>query len=77
MCIFLIWVKREKPLLPCLPVPALFMHLTYRGLHRERCGPTGSSTGSFSTTTMVKESFTAGNKQVSPKGQAGYLMRGY
>ena len=30
-----------------------------------------------STTTMVKESFTAGNKQVSPKGQAGYLMRGY
>ena len=38
---------------------------------------TGSHTGSFSTTTMVKESFTAGNKQVSPKGQAGYLMRGY
>ena len=34
-------------------------------------------TGSFLTTTMVKESFCAGNKQVSPKGQAGYLIRGY
>ena len=36
---------------------------------------TGSHTGSFSTTTMVKESFTTGNSEVSRRDLPSYLMR--
>ena len=57
--------------------PRYLCALFIEGCIGNRYGHTGSPTGSFLTTTMVKESFTAGNKQVSPKGQAGYLMRGY
>ncbi len=58
-----------------LSVPAIVCGLSSVDYSGNRCGVTGSFTGSFSTTTMVKESFTTGNNEVSRRDMASYLMR--
>ena len=58
-----------------LSVPAIVCGLSSVDYNGNRCGVTGSLTGSFSTTTMVKESFTTGNSEVSRRDMPSYLMR--
>jgi hypothetical protein len=58
-----------------LSVPAIVCGLSSVDYSGNRCDHAGSPTGSFSTTTMVKESFTTGNSEVSRRDMPSYLMR--
>jgi hypothetical protein len=55
--------------------PHYLCTLFIEGCTGNRYDHAGSLTGSFSTTTMVKESFTTGNSEVSRRDMPSYLMR--